>query len=165
MSAEAEDTRERRVVELLAEYGSAMRRLARVYVPDPADQDDVVQDIAVAVWKAWPAFRGDSSERTWIYRIAHNVASTFRSKRRRATAQAPLVDVVDARATPQDQHLDLVALVRLLPAVDRQIVTLYLEGLTAAEIAAVAGLSASNVAVRLTRARRALQAVARGDQS
>jgi RNA polymerase sigma-70 factor (ECF subfamily) len=156
--------REAEVVELLATYGSAMRRLAGVYAPDPTDQDDVVQEIAIAVWKAWPRFRRDSSERTWIYRIAHNVASTFRSKRQRVVGDAPLDDVADARDASLDRRLDLVGLVRTLPAVDRQIVTLYLEGLTGAEIAAVTGLSASNVGVRLTRARRTLQAAARGDQ-
>jgi RNA polymerase sigma-70 factor (ECF subfamily) len=72
--------------------------------------------------------------------------------------------VADARDASLDRRLDLVGLVRTLPAVDRQIVTLYLEGLTGAEIAAVTGLSASNVGVRLTRARRTLQAAARGDQ-
>lgn len=151
-----------RVLALLAEYGSALRRLARVYARDPADQDDLVQEIAMAVWRAWPAFRGDASERTWIYRIAHNVASTFGSKRRRHDAALP--DDVPARSDARcEERIDLADLVRGLPPIDRQVVTLYLEGLTGAEIATVTGLSAVNVGVRLTRTRRKLQALARGE--
>lgn len=64
----------RRFCELFEAYQSALRRLAAAYVLNSADREDLVQDIAAAVWTALPAFRGESSERTWIYRIAHNVA-------------------------------------------------------------------------------------------
>jgi len=52
-----------------------------------------------------------------------------------------------------------------LPLVDRQIVALHLEGLSASEIEAVTGLSTGNVAVRLTRARRRLTAQVNGEET
>jgi RNA polymerase sigma-70 factor (ECF subfamily) len=154
------------VIALLTTYGAALRRLSRVYARNPADQDDLFQEIAVAIWRSLPGFRGDASERTWVYRVAHNVASTFRARNRRAQAAGQLpAAAADHACAPgsgaqperRDDRLDLVDLVRRLPPLDRQIVSLYLEGLTAVEIGAVTGLSATNVAVRLTRARKALQ--------
>jgi DNA-directed RNA polymerase specialized sigma24 family protein len=47
-----------------------------ILVDGVSPRDDLVQEIALAIWKAIPRFRGDSSERTWVYRIAHNVAIT-----------------------------------------------------------------------------------------
>ncbi len=57
-----------------------MRRLAAVYVNDGRDREDLVQEIAVALWQAIPKFRGEASERTWLYRIAHNTAITASAK-------------------------------------------------------------------------------------
>ena len=54
--------------------------------------------------------------------------------------------------------------VQALPLPDRQLVVLHLEGLSAAEIEAVSGLSAGNVATRLTRARQRLAASIRGEE-
>jgi RNA polymerase sigma-70 factor (ECF subfamily) len=58
----------------------------------------------------------------------------------------------------------LSAAVQELPLSDRQIVVLHFEGLSAAEIADVTGLSAGNVATRLTRIRRKLLARVRGGE-
>lgn len=66
----------------------------------------------------------------------------------------------------QQRHEQLRAAVRSLPLGLRQVVVLSLEGLSHAEIAAVAGITENNVAVRLTRARAALSRLlgARKDQ-
>ncbi|MBZ5522965.1 MAG: RNA polymerase subunit sigma-70, partial [Acidobacteriia bacterium] len=61
------DTRRRETfLRLIAEYQGALRRLAAVYVTDSRDREDLVQEIAVALWQAIPGFRGESSERTWL---------------------------------------------------------------------------------------------------
>jgi RNA polymerase sigma factor (sigma-70 family) len=65
---------------LFSEYGAATRRLAAVYVNDARDREDLVQEIAMALWQAIPKFRGEASERTWLYRIAHNTAITASAK-------------------------------------------------------------------------------------
>jgi RNA polymerase sigma factor (sigma-70 family) len=65
---------------LFLNYGAAMRRLAAVYVNDARDREDLVQEIAMALWQAIPKFRGEASERTWLYRIAHNTAITASAK-------------------------------------------------------------------------------------
>jgi RNA polymerase sigma-70 factor (ECF subfamily) len=168
-----EDAERRRAYEdLLQRYLPALRRLVRSYVRDPLAQQDLLQEIAMGLWTALPRFRGDASERTWLYRVAHNTAISFstgqnrRAKREQAGA-APEREAPDA--SPESVVIDAQRRARLwsaiddLPLVDRQIVVLHLEGLSAAEIEAVTGLSAGNVAVRLTRARKRLTAQVNGE--
>ena len=62
---------------LLGNYGAALKRLCRAYLQDPGDQQDLLQEILMAIWSALPRFRAEASERTWMYRIAHNVALTY----------------------------------------------------------------------------------------
>jgi RNA polymerase sigma-70 factor (ECF subfamily) len=132
--------------------------------------DDLLQEIAMALWTALPRFRGDSSERTWLYRVAHNTAISFRAnRRRRISHEQPAVEwksnsnpETDAMAHEQSRQLWVA--VQQLPLSDRQITVLYLEGMTAAEIEAVTGLSSGNVATRLTRIRQRLAARLRGEE-
>ena len=63
---------------LLQEHGPALNRLAAGYEWDPVERQDLLQDIALAIWRALPAFRGESSERTFVFRIAHNRGLTHR---------------------------------------------------------------------------------------
>src|SRR5215510_12930513 len=67
---------EQRFHDLLSGNGGALSRLAASYTNNPSDRDDLFQDIALAIWKALPGFRGESSERTFIFRIAHGVADS-----------------------------------------------------------------------------------------
>ncbi|MSV36373.1 MAG: hypothetical protein EXQ47_12375 [Bryobacterales bacterium] len=44
---------------------------------DGAEGDDLLQEITLALWAALPRFRGESSERTWVYRVAHNTGISY----------------------------------------------------------------------------------------
>jgi RNA polymerase sigma factor (sigma-70 family) len=154
---------------IIRTYGDALSRLAWGYCRHASDHDDLVQDVLVALWRALPRFRGESSERTFVFRVAHNRGLTFRARQH---VHDPLTDaevLVDSRAGP-DVELDqaqrrerLRAAVRRLPESQRQTVMLHLEGFSAREIAALQGTSENNVAVRLTRARHALHGLLGGE--
>jgi RNA polymerase sigma factor (sigma-70 family) len=152
---------------LYQSYAAALRRLCGAYSRDPAGQQDVLQEIALAIWTALPNYRADASERTWIYRIAHNVAITYsaRQRRRQWTEQSMETMSVDPAIVDDAQHRALLEAVQQLKPVDRNIVILYLEGLAAREIGDVMGLSTENVAVRMSRLRRKLALTLRGEEA
>ena len=162
----AEDS-EARFERLLEEYGTALRRLVAAYELDRDEREDLLQEIAFGIWRSLPSFRGECTERTFVYRIAHNNAISHGRRaaaRSRAISVGQVIEHVDPHPTPEQNALGaaleaqlLAAIQRLSPAL-RQTIILSLEGLSNGEIGEVLGVSASTVAVRLNRARDALRA-------
>jgi RNA polymerase sigma-70 factor (ECF subfamily) len=156
---------ERQFGQLMAENGPALTRLAASYTRTTADRDDLVQEMALAVWRALPQFRGECSARTFLFRVAHNRAVTYLTRRRGppASAMAEGVDVADSAPSAEagmarDQQGErLRRAVHSLPLLYRQVVTLMLEGMEYGEIAQVLGISEGNVGARLSRARQMLR--------
>lgn len=161
------ESRDDRCVRMLQEHDRSLRRLAASYERDPARQEDLIQDIWLAVWRALPQFRGECSERTFVFRIAHNraVSHVDHWQRRRADTlddEAPIAAPgpdPEHALSQQQRHERLRAAVQSLPLSMRQVVVLVLEGLTHAEVAEILGITENNVAVRLTRARAELSRV------
>src|SRR5580693_10499998 len=124
---------------ILSEYGAAISRLAFSYEAVASVREELVQEIALAIWKALPHFRGECSERTFVYRIAHNRGLTHVG--RRHAPQQSLDDLeetdepVDPRPHP-DEHLAqinqrkrLASAVQSLPVAHKQMMVLMLEEL------------------------------------
>ena len=138
-------------------YAPALRRFCAAHCAHPGDRQDLFQEIAIALWKALPQFRGDASERTWLYRIAQNVAFSDAARYRRKRGREVPIETIPVRGCPEDERRhDLLDAIRRLEPVERQLACLYLEGLTAREIGDVLGITESNAAVRLTRLRQQL---------
>lgn len=142
-------------------FGAMIERMARGYEADPELRRDLVQDIHGALWRSFAIFEGQCSEKSWVYRIAHNVGVTHMLTRRRLRQQALVgLEQIEEPAADGDIEAELADRIavegllktihRLNPA-DRQVMLLYLEDLTAAEIGEVTGLSAGAVAVRIHR--------------
>ena len=154
---------ERRFDRLLAENGGALSRLAASYTNTAADRDDLVQEIALAIWRALAGFRGECSERTFVFRIAHNRAVTYLTRRRAQRVEGGEVEVADTAPNPEaglardQQGARLRQAVHALPVLYRQVVMLVLEGMEYGEVAQVLGISESNVGARLSRARQMLR--------
>jgi len=138
-------------------------RIAASHEARPHLAEELVQEIWFAVWRALPAFRGDSSLRTFVARIAANRAATHVAKAVRTPksedAHEALVapgDDPEAAALARDRNARLLMALRGLPLVSRQAVTLTLEGFGPSEIAASLGISANAVSIRLARAKEHL---------
>ncbi|HEU5137530.1 MAG TPA: RNA polymerase sigma factor [Steroidobacteraceae bacterium] len=133
-----------------------------------ADRHDLMQELMLALWRAVPAFRAASLPSTFIFRVTHNAALTWkraeRSYRRRVDSfqqqhidLAPSVD--EAHGEPATEQLELLySAIRSLEPLDRSLVLLQLDGVSYAQIAEIHGLSESNVGVRLNRIKHRLTA-------
>jgi RNA polymerase sigma-70 factor (ECF subfamily) len=155
VSPESED--KARFSELMEAYAAAIRRLCAAYAVSAADREDLFQDIFLAVWRALPAFRGDASVRTWLYRIAHNVALTWQTRdRRRQFRETPLDEAAGGSGHMDLRRLALRRAIAGMNPADRTLTLLWLEGLSATEIAEVTGVKSATVAVRLSRIRKQL---------
>jgi RNA polymerase sigma-70 factor (ECF subfamily) len=149
--------REAKFEQLLDTYAPALRRLCSAYRRDRDAQEDLFQEIAIALWTALPRFRGDASERTWLYRIAHNVALTDSARwQRKRSREVPFEEGPPLLSQEDGRREELLDAVRRLEPIERELALLYLEGLTTREIGDVLGISEGNAAVRLTRLRQRL---------
>jgi RNA polymerase sigma-70 factor, ECF subfamily len=157
---------EQRYAEAAAAFGPAIERLARAYERDPEKRRDLLQEIHVAIWRSFARFDGRCSIRTWVYRVAHNTAT---SKVLRPQTNSPSIVALDdglesvATSASEEEVLDrrraldrLQGLIGRLRPLDRQVMLLYLEELDAASIAEVTGLSAANVATKVRRIKQLL---------
>lgn len=152
--------------QILRREGAALHRVAAAYEADPARREDLFQEICLAIWQALPRFRGESSERTFVFRIAHNRGLTHRSRRPAAPVDLEEAETMadpqpgpEAAAGEAQRRERLRSAVLSLPLEPRQVISLTLEGLTPKEIAQILGITENNAAVRLSRARRALRQI------
>jgi RNA polymerase sigma factor (sigma-70 family) len=150
---------------ILAANGPALSRLAASYTNTLCDRDDLLQEIAFAIWQALPRFRGESSERTFAFRIAHNRGITYLARARAQASESIDEEEMEVHDPAPGPESDLARrqragklrqAVHRLPVAYRQVIMLTLEGLGYKEISEVLGISESNVGVRLNRARQLL---------
>jgi RNA polymerase sigma-70 factor (ECF subfamily) len=156
---------ERLYPEVAADFGGALERLARGYERDADRRRDLLQEIHIALWRSLARFDGRCSMRTWVYRVAHNVATShvIRQKAHGTRLVTPddlesIVDTTDAeRELDRERTLErLYELIRQLRPIDRQVMLLYLEEIDAAAIGEITGLTAVNVATKIHRIKHVL---------
>jgi RNA polymerase sigma-70 factor (ECF subfamily) len=156
----------------LREYRGIMHKVARAYAVVAADREDLLQEMALQLWRSQSAFRGQSAVSTWIYRVCLNTAMTWRrgTTRRQRDIQ-PGVDLAamsEGAASPaesagQRELLEkLYTAIHAMPEFDRALVLLVLDGLAYREIAEVTGLTENHVGVALLRARKRLAELMKG---
>lgn len=160
-------SQDQRYREAAETFGSALERLARGYERDPHLRRDLLQDIHVELWRSLAGFDGLCALRTWVYRVAHNTATSHVLRRRRDTRGLAGLDEIADLPGPDDPEADagtrqaldrLLALIHGLKPADRQVALLYLEDLDAASIGEITGLSPGAVAVRIHRLKAILAA-------
>jgi RNA polymerase sigma-70 factor (ECF subfamily) len=140
----------------VVEYGAALSRLARGYEADSEKRRDLLQEIHLALWRSFEAFDGRCSLRTWVYRVAHNTGVSWVIRQKRAGP--PMVSLEELDATPVPSDADrrmalarLTQLIQRLKPMDRQVILAWLEGMDAAAIGELTGLSGGNVATKVHR--------------
>jgi RNA polymerase sigma-70 factor, ECF subfamily len=165
---------------LIAQYSHPVYSLMARSLRDSADAADVTQEVFVKVFRNISGFHGDSSLRTWIYRIALHEASNQRRwwnrhKKQELTIDAPLENdegetfcLADALASTSASPYDcaarteleqrITAALQTLPEAFREVVVLReMEGFGYEEIAEILGVNIGTVKSRLTRGRAALR--------
>jgi RNA polymerase sigma-70 factor (ECF subfamily) len=147
--------------EVVGSYGPPLDRLARAYEADPDKRLDLLQEIHVALWRSLANFDERCSIRTWVYRVAYNVATSHVIRHRRINSRSFVsLDVLDLEPRGEDTEfaanrriaLDrLLALIQKLNPPDRQVMLLYLEGMDGASIGEITGISSGNVVTKIHR--------------
>ena len=150
--------------ELLERHRGIVFKVANSYARGAQDREDLAQEIAVQLWRAFPKYDGARSFSTWMYRVALNVAiSHLRERSRYENHHEPLDlalhDGADAGMQPDtDARVrELYRCIARLDPLDRALLILYLDERSQRDIAEILGISETNVATRIGRLKERLR--------
>lgn len=147
--------------EIIRCNGDMVYRLAVACLHSAADAEDVFQEVFLRLWRCNGTFTSPEHEKAWLIRVTRNCAcSLWRQRFRRRTV--PLQEA--AVPVLSDEESALQEALAQLPAAYRAVVHLhYYEGYATGEIATLLGRRPSTIRTQLTRARRMLATLLKGE--
>ncbi len=137
-------------------------KIAAVYTNNADDKNDLVQEIIYQLWKSFDSFNNQSALSTWMYRVALNVAiyQLKASKKRVVTISIDeqLLDHLQVDDSGNEERWKIFKQqIDSLNLLDKAIVMLYLDNKSYDEIAAIIGISKTNVGTKLLRIKEKLR--------
>lgn len=162
----AEPIRERLFRQVTAKCSGLIARIALTHEADHALRRELIQDILLAIWLALPSFRGESSLRTFVARIAQRRSVNHVVKQAREPRRVELPQNIrsgallpDEVALEKDRKRQLAECIERLPLAQREAILLCFEGFSYAEIGEVLGITANAAMLRCQRAKAALRSI------
>jgi RNA polymerase sigma-70 factor, ECF subfamily len=148
---------------LYEQYREPIRRLCIGYENDTRKAEELCQEVWAALWDSLTIYKGQCSERTWVYRVAHNVAIRHVTKAAKHPKWVSLDETNESSnldPTLIYQHRNMIEKLKVLlgkiKPTDRQIILLFLEGFEHQEISDISGLTPDNVAQKISRIKKIL---------
>jgi len=153
--------KEQEFVKILEDNQQRIHKICGMYTNTPEDCQDLVQEVILNIWKAYPSFEGKAAINTWIYRIILNVCLKKRFYRQKEQQVISLDGLKfepasDTNYVQDDKFLALKECIAQLNFSDRAIIILFLEEMAYKEIAEIIGISENYVAVKIKRIKEKL---------
>lgn len=147
---------------MVKEYRKTIYTVCYFFSKDTEEVNDLYQEILINLWKGFPNYRGESSLKTWIWRVSLNTCSNQERKKKSRIQTVPLsidIDLYNDEDAGSRQIQMLYDRINRLDVFDRAIILLWLENITYQDIADVVGISVSNVTTRLFRIKEQLKSM------
>jgi len=143
--------------EIYAGWSPKVYRLCMGYVNDHDRAKDLVQDTFIAIWQNLAGFRQEAAIGTWIFRIATNICLRSAEKKQKHLSSELPLQLAETPESPKEEKIEfLYKCVSELEEAERIIISLVLEGIPQAEIAAITGISEGNTRVKIHRIKQKL---------
>jgi RNA polymerase sigma-70 factor (ECF subfamily) len=154
--------KEREFSTLINENQGLIIKVSRLYTNTLEAEEDLFQEIVLQLWRSYDTFKGQSKISTWMYRVALNTAITIFRKKKKSPETDELQDfhhtkILEDDDEKQQQISALYRNIKLLPKVERAIVTMYLDDLPYRDIAENLGISEVNARVKMNRLKKVLK--------
>ena len=147
---------------MVKEYRKTIYTVCYFYSKDTEEVNDLYQEILINLWKGFEKFRGESSLKTWIWRVSLNTCNNQERKKKSSVQTIPLsidIDLYNDDDVQSKQIQMLYDRINRLDVFDRAIILLWLENMSYQDIADVVGISLSNVTTRLFRIKEQLKSM------
>ena len=147
---------------MVKEHRKTIYTVCYFFSKDTEEVNDLYQEILINLWKGFEQFRGESSLKTWIWRVSLNTCNNQERKKKSSVQTIPLsidIDLYNDDDTQSKQIQMLYNRINRLDVFDRAIILLWLENMSYQDIADVVGISLSNVTTRLFRIKEQLKSM------
>lgn len=147
---------------MVKEYRKTIYTVCYFFSKDTEEVNDLYQEILINLWKGFEKFRGESSLKTWIWRVSLNTCNNQERKKKSSVQTIPLsidIDLYNDDDVQSKQIQMLYDRINRLDVFDRAIILLWLENMNYQDIADVVGISLSNVTTRLFRIKEQLKSM------
>ena len=147
---------------MVKEYRKTIYTVCYFFSKDTEEVNDLYQEILINLWKGFEKFRGESSLKTWIWRVSLNTCNNLERKKKSSVQTIPLsidIDLYNDDDVHSKQIQILYDRINRLDVFDRAIILLWLENMNYQDIADVVGISLSNVTTRLFRIKEQLKSM------
>jgi RNA polymerase sigma factor (sigma-70 family) len=158
-------SKEQSFLDQINQHRGILYKIARIYVDDPDDREDLVQEMTYQVWRSYDSFKSQSLFSTYLYRICLNTAilSFKKEKRRSSTEQSFFLEsenvLKDEENKKELQLSQIYNAFKYLTDIEKAILFQYLEGLPQSDISKNLGLSEVNVRVRFHRIKEKIKSI------
>ncbi|NDW13888.1 RNA polymerase sigma factor [Bacteroides sp. 214] len=143
---------------MIRKHNGIIYKVVSFYADKDNVLDDLYQEVVLNLWKSYPAFRGESAQSTWMYRIALNTCISFF---RKSSRKPMYVELSPDLKTPFEDNScyvnELYALINQLNKLERAIILLYLEDRPYKEISEIMGITTTNVSTKINRIKEKLK--------
>ena len=152
---------EQEFTKMVKKYRKTIYTVCYFFSDNPTEVDDLFQEVLINLWKSYPHFRGESSIKTWIWRVSLNTCCSVERGKKRVLPTVPILesDILPESDEPGRQIKMLYERINKLELFDRAIILLWLESMSYDEIAAIVGLTTSAVTTRLFRIKEQLKSM------
>jgi RNA polymerase sigma factor (sigma-70 family) len=146
----------------MEQHKKILYKVCNVYCRDRDSREDLAQEITFQLWRSFGKFDERCRFSTWMYRIALNVAISF-YRREGARTRIVVSDeqhLLQAAGKEERQPEEVRVLYEFIAELDplsKALILLYLDGNTCAEIAAIMGITETNVSTRISRLRNRMK--------
>ena len=147
---------------MVKEHRKTIYTVCYFFSKDTEEVNDLYQEILINLWKGFEQFRGESSLKTWIWRVSLNTCNNQERKKKGSVQTIPLsidIDLYNDDDVQSKQIQMLYDRINRLDVFDRAIILLWLENMNYQDIADVVGISLSNVTTRLFRIKEQLKSM------
>ena len=145
-------TKEELFCDVVHAHRNIIYKVCYIYAPKGMIED-YYQEVLINLWQSFDQFEGRSKRSTWIYRVALYTCISFIRRKEPASISLTFDLSTDEDSTLKEQLEELRSIISRLGHIDRALIVLWLEGYAYDEIAEITGLTRSNVAVKLMRAK------------
>ena len=146
--------KEKEFLQLIEKHQGIIHKTCFIYCRNPADKEDLYQEITLQLWKSFPSFKGQAAFSTWMYRVALNTAITITKKPGMLSDNLEMPVVSDESDLANELSEEVMILYRAiahLNKIEKGIILLWLEEKSYSEIAEAFGITVKNVSVKLVR--------------